>query len=317
MLHADIIDCPGCKVVSYYSADHQAADRAIHEVLCVSIQHANVEVDAHFNELAAKCNECFVHKGEFHHLWEWRDIRSYIRAQRSLMDLLTQVATQKSLRTALDHALDILRLDMCDILDVKQAIPAIMIRLGMDVEAYQFMRRHDGFNPDCRYAWAHLHMNITQHRCQQWSNDTIILKKLGEQASLQFKVATALLQFRLLRCLRDLETANELTSMLPLEIVHLVRDNLIYDLVVHDTVLWQEVCAGKSLHDRILELEKQLQEMFRAVRTDSPAFWSALVGLQEVADPQTKIALKQSRDSWVETVGASEWVHDQLRLTDL
>jgi hypothetical protein len=305
--------CPGCHAVIYCSPEHQSADRPSHEAACLSIQQTQHEGDEELSKLQTKCHQCFNDKdAEPDHFWEWRDIRSFIQARHRLVVLLCKIQSEQALRIALCYSLDILRLNPGDNLDVRFLVPSIMTRLGMDQEASEFIRRYRQVSPNCQYAWAHLDMVLPEPKTEESNEDLIPAEWLDECVPLSFKAALTLLRLRLLFCLRDLEHATMLASRVPPEIVRLVRDNLVTGGVVRDSELWKEVKVGESLRDRITGLEKQLEEMFEAVKGHSRDFWMCLIQHRpfEAVD---SLALGQTRDSWIETPGAVDWIQAKAR----
>ena len=307
--------CLGCHVVLYCSRIHQSAYSLSHEATCLSIQQAQRKSDEQLSTLQSKCHQCFNDQlSEPDHFWEWRDIRSYIQARHRLILLLCKIATEAALRTALYHSLDILRLHPGDNLDVRLLVPGMMIRLGMDQEAYDFIRRYRQVSPTCQYAWAHLDMVLPEPKAEECNEDVASAEWLDECVPLPFKAALTLLRLRLLFCLYDLEHANMLGSRLPPEIVRIVRDNLVTGGVARDSELWKEVRVGESLRERIAGLEKPLGEMFEAVKKHSPDFWIGLMQHRCPCEEKDKLTLEQSRDSWFKTPGALAWVQSKLHV---
>ena len=125
-----IQSCHGCRVGLCCNQNAQSTDKLSHQSTCFSIQKALNEIDKEFIQLQTRCYQCFNDPdAEPDHFWEWRDIRSYIQAQYRFVLLLCRISTTPALRTAIDHSLDILRLDPGDNLDVRFLVPNIMIRL--------------------------------------------------------------------------------------------------------------------------------------------------------------------------------------------
>ena len=305
--------CTGCHAVIYCSPEHQSADRPSHEAACSSIQQSQHEGNEELSKLQTKCHQCFNDQdAEPDHFWEWRDIRSYIQARHRLVVLLCRMPTGRALARALHHSLDILRLNPSDNLDVRFLVPSMMIRLGMDKDASEFIRRYRKVSPNCQYAWAHLDMVLPEPKPES-NEDSASAEWLDECVPLPFKAAFALLRLRLLFCLHDLEHANLLASRLPPEIVWLVRDNLVTGGVVGDCELWKDVRVGESIRDRIAGLEKQLGEMFEGVKERSPDFWTNLIQCRWPFAAVNSLALEQTRDSWIETPGAVDWVQAKAR----
>jgi hypothetical protein len=214
---------------------------------------------------------------------------------------------------ALHYGHDILLLNPCDNLDVKFLIPGIMMRLGMDAEAHGFIKRHRQVSPGCQYAWAHLDLVLPEPQTEGKGEEQASIEWLDQGVPLAFKAALILLSLRLLLCLRDLENATMLRPRLPLELVHLIQNDLVTAVVVNDSRLRRDIRAGISLHDRIAALEKELVNMFEVVRAQEPFFWQRLVQPTVSKEAQTNFALEQSNQAWLETPGAFRWMQLMVR----
>lgn len=313
------INCTGCEVASYCSHDHQAADEPNHNPLCTSVQEARIEVEQQLRQLQSKCQLCFSVPStdiepDHSHFWEWRDIRCYIQAKRHLINTLCEILTEPALRNALHHALDILRLNPCDNMDTKLIIPDIMIRLGMDSEAQEFIRRSRTVSPTCQYAWAHLDLVLPEPRAEKEEEGPVLIEWLDECVPLPFKVALVLLKLRLLFCLQDLEYAMMLLPIFPPEIVRLVQDNLVGPGIMSNSELWKALRAGSGFREDIERIEKELHSVFEVVRTDQPEFWSSLCNPGGSRERSNRIDPLQSRQTWKDTPGALVWVQQKLEL---
>ena len=313
-----IIRGSSCRVSSYCSGDHQAIDWSPHETSCLAIQQAQRENDIELRKLQLKCHRCFSFQStEPDHFWEWRDIRSYVQAKRRLIDTLCNMPTENALQTALQHGLDILRLNPGDNMDVKLVIPDIMIRLDMDLEAHDFIHRFRTVSATCQYAWAHLDLALPELHLEQSVDDSVETDVLDECVPLAFKTTLLLLKLRLLLWLQDLQNATILLPILPPEIVRLIQDHLATPAVMSTPGLWKAIRAGSSLHEEILRLKKQLHRMFAAIEAHEPNFWSALAMSQEPPGRDIRVSSLQSRDAWTETRGALQWIREKTQLANL
>lgn len=57
-----------------------------------------------------------------------------------LIDSVRKIRTREAIGTALAETMDVLRLCRGDNLGVREGAPALMIRLGQDQEAYDFIK---------------------------------------------------------------------------------------------------------------------------------------------------------------------------------
>ena len=187
------------------------------------------------------------------------------------------------------------------------------MRLGMDTEAHEFIRRHRQVSPSCQYAWAHLDLVLPEPQIEVKGEDQASIEWLDQCVPLPLKVAFTLLSLRFLLCLRDLANAAILGPRLPLELVHLIQNNLVTAAIFNISKLWRDVRAGISLHDRIATLEKQVDDMFEVVRAQEPLFWQRLVQSLVSQDAHTKLAVEQSNRAWLEAPDALQWVELKIR----
>lgn len=74
------------------------------------------------------------------HFWGWMETRPYMRARYGLLDSLRKIRTREAVQASRDHVMDLLRLCRGDNMGVRDMTPALMIRLGHDQEAYDFMK---------------------------------------------------------------------------------------------------------------------------------------------------------------------------------
>lgn len=74
--------------------------------------------------------------------WGLYDTRDYMRARYALADKLLQRFTKSAaaVAAALDHMVDMLRLNRSDNMGLRDAVPALYLRLGRDQEAYDFIK---------------------------------------------------------------------------------------------------------------------------------------------------------------------------------
>ena len=73
------------------------------------------------------------------HFWDIADTRTYMRVRHSHVGALLEIKNRTAVQTALDHLLDMLRLNRKDNMGVRDLIPALYIRLDQDQECYDFL----------------------------------------------------------------------------------------------------------------------------------------------------------------------------------
>lgn len=72
--------------------------------------------------------------------WGYKGTRNYMTAKNELILELAKVNTKLAVQTALDHALDIIRLNPQDNMCVCSYVPSFFLRLGQDQECYAFCK---------------------------------------------------------------------------------------------------------------------------------------------------------------------------------
>ncbi|UPK97383.1 hypothetical protein LCI18_008318 [Fusarium solani-melongenae] len=102
-----------------------------------------------------------THVGRF---WGLLSSRDYRRARFALADLLCSLGTFGGVHEALQHMQDMLRLcRRSDNMGLRDAVPALMLRLDLDQECYDFVKWWATCDPDGRYDWSDTslpHLNI-------------------------------------------------------------------------------------------------------------------------------------------------------------
>lgn len=74
------------------------------------------------------------------HFWGIMDTRDYMRARYAHVEALLKVKNRTAVRAALDHLLDMMRLNRSDNLGVRGLVPALYLRLGEDQACYDFLK---------------------------------------------------------------------------------------------------------------------------------------------------------------------------------
>lgn len=74
------------------------------------------------------------------HFWGIPDTRDYMRARYAHVEALLEVQTRTAVARALEHTLDLFRLNRSDNLGVRNLVPSLSIRLGRDQECYDFLK---------------------------------------------------------------------------------------------------------------------------------------------------------------------------------
>jgi hypothetical protein len=142
-----LLRCQGCKVRVYCGREHQVSDRDAHKKACNSIKKAQHTLDLKEQELRAHPGDFMTPPNLFEegvgHFWGIHETRPYMRARYALIESLLKIKTSHAVQSALNHALDMLRLCRGDNIGVRDCIPAMFLRLGKDQACYDFIKVGD------------------------------------------------------------------------------------------------------------------------------------------------------------------------------
>lgn len=253
--------------------------------------------------------------------WAWRDVRQYAFAQWELIRQLRKLSTPTATSVALSQIFALLRLSPSDQLSIRFAAPGLMIRLGLDEEAYAFLIMHNKPGQHCYYAWSEISIQASGPGSidlfesldkRQWNHAS---------TTVSTQMAVLLLKLRLYLHLRDLENCQIIGQRLPLELYHMVRTHLIGTAAtVRRSIpaLREEI----SLRSHIQLLELQLSTLYAAIGNSNQRVWTAVLskarcntcsqdpgGVNDVRlDADTKRLLEDHYDAWAETSGALKWL---------
>jgi hypothetical protein len=143
----DTSRCGGCKVVYYCGAEHQSLNRDAHKGLCSKIKKARARLEAQEVTLQTHAGDvdtppnAFEEGGEsMGRFWGYKGTRPYMQARYSLVEALLKVNTVQAVTAALDHSMDMLRLNRMDNQNMKSIVPSLYLRLRRDQDCYDFLK---------------------------------------------------------------------------------------------------------------------------------------------------------------------------------
>lgn len=164
-----LIQCTDCHAVRYCGDDHLLADKPQHEERCNEVKKARARLaeEEHYVRnaeagLDTPANAFETHVGAFD---RFPSTRNYLFARQSLAkDHLLKLGTLDSVTEALEHMIDMLKLDHGDNYDVRRHVPNLLLRLDMDFECYEFFEketlRRSGGESWNDVSWPHSDLNI-------------------------------------------------------------------------------------------------------------------------------------------------------------
>lgn len=228
--------CAGCKVVRYCCKEHQAADWPTHKAQCTPVKKARVHFEKEETELRNfpgdfTCPANPLEEPE-PHFWGWLETRPYMRARYGLLDALRKIKTRDAVQAAHDHVKECLRLCRSDNMGVRDMAPALMLRLGRDQEAYDFMKWYATSGEDPDYDWGDLELPYLDLKGENAFEPPTLWA--GEFDNFTFKIALTLLKLRLLLDLISLQNSMKIAEKLPQELVDNIRAHLTSDIVANN-----------------------------------------------------------------------------------
>ncbi|KAM6520315.1 hypothetical protein FSOLCH5_005107 [Fusarium solani] len=315
-----LLRCGACRAVRYCSREHQAAHRPQHKSACNKIKKARAKlleedglVRNATEDFMTPANAFETHVGRF---WGLLSTRDYMRARFALADRLCSLGTLDGVQEALQHMQDMLRLCRSDNMGLRDMVPALMLRLDLDQECYDFVKWWATCDPDGRYDWGDMslpHLNI--HGADVLEN----VDFFGKYPALCHIVAILLLKLKLLVDIRNLKMTRKILASR-----HLPHD------------LWQAIELSvirsplslklqKESPESLLKTERKLLDQTRqlgaAVVEANHSFMFSLFDPDEAlcAEPapysmgsweEMALAMQRSYASWWEMEGVLDLLND-------
>ncbi|KAM0286891.1 hypothetical protein ACHAO9_008016 [Fusarium lateritium] len=323
-------------VACYCSAVHQALDQTHHEKACNTInearkplQKAEQELRNHPGDRVMPANIFKRGVGRFH---RFPKTRVYIRARFNLVACLlgefgSPGGHEDAVREGLYHLLHILRLSDSDTLGVREIVPHLYLRLNKDQEAYDFLNRHAAIGAEYNYDWVDAPdsyrdikgADVLEEPLKVWSNGSLI--------SLSHVAAVTLIKVKVLLDLQAAQsTSRALRSTMPLEIIDLIRYQLVGSVVHSRPEILRR--NTEEISALIQTTKLQIIALYKSANTFNPHFWRLMLSSEVAASQQTSkeipflslddcliscveapgayLAISYSLAPWVETPGAFE-----------
>lgn len=222
------------------------------------------------------------HAGRF---WAILDTRDYMRARFAFVDtMLANFSRHRvAVQTALDHLLDMLRLNRSDNMGLRDTVPSLMLRLGRTQDAYDFVKWWATCDPDGRYDWGNMELPYLDTKAA----DVFEEPKwwMGRFLALSHASVVMLIKLRALVDLRDLQnTARALrASTLPCELVNQVRGELLGNssLAGRRDLAVLATADTATLGAMIEIISKQIWALYSAVEDANMHYWTLLVSMQD------------------------------------
>ncbi|OBT81374.1 hypothetical protein VE02_09963 [Pseudogymnoascus sp. 03VT05] len=309
--------CAGCKVTFYCSQEHQISDRPDHKGACKDVKKARVALEGEEATLRAAPGDFMTPAGETifedgaGHFWGIVETRPYMRARYALVEALLEISTYAAVDAALNHLLDMLRLCRSDNMGVRDAAPALFLRLGKDQECYDFVKWWASTGERSDYDWGDLDEPYLDLKDQNALEPPVLFARAG----LSHSISVTLLKIRILFDLQALKSAAVIGQKLPQEVL----DNIRYQMASNIISQRRDIIESDNLDPLIDDFQTQVSDMYNAVDKSNRYFWPALLrpGDNLIARPgaysrgskeEMQLKLLYSYNSWAETPGAIDYI---------
>lgn len=225
-----LLRCSRCRVEYYCSREHQTSYYKFHKLICRNIHEGREMIEREKRPLLQ--GDWFEkHVGHFE---RFPETHAYIDALYRYSMRLTYVRTLDAVETALTTLLEMHRLCPSDIAGGREAMPALMIRLGQDQEAYDFVK---GYAIPSSSSVDHVGgaaKAFTKVEGADPFEDVSYLCDLCDRAAIEpcLVVAVVLSKMRMLLGLRNLQHVEILKKRLPRELLDEVKCHIFDSSIV-------------------------------------------------------------------------------------
>ncbi|KAB5550780.1 hypothetical protein GE09DRAFT_1287542 [Coniochaeta sp. 2T2.1] len=226
------------------------------------------------------------------HFWGLIDTRDYMRARFGLVEEVLKLNNSPAVAPALDHLMDMLRLNRSDNMGLRDKVPALFLRLGRDQECYDFMKWWT--TPDDDYDWGDTTLpHLSIHGADALESPGVFCGEydgLGHTAMVGVTIGIG--------------------PLVPQEIIDQIRREITGSDAIPPSLVHR-----RDLSSVIGSLRAQVKQLFDAVHKNNKFFWDMLInpGSNLTAQPyaysrgsveEAQLALKHNYSSWIETPGA-------------
>jgi hypothetical protein len=226
-----LLRCGGCRAVRYCSREHQVTHRPQHKSTCSKIKKARAKLAEEEHRLRTDPPEfeafANIFETQVGHFWSIASTRNYMRARFALAGSnLNLVGTLDGVHEALEHLQDMLRLSRGDNMSVRSLIPALMLRLDLDQECYDFVKWWQTRGQDSDYDWDDMTLPYLNLRGADVLEEPNFF---GTFMALNHVVAILMLKLKLLVDIRCIKITRKVTSppRLPFELGQLIEPHVI------------------------------------------------------------------------------------------
>ena len=273
--------CGACKTAVYCCVDHQREDWPRHKSTCTLIKKTAAELVKEEAALRAhqpgETDERGMPANPFEdpecigRFWWLKNTQSYMQARHNCMSTLLNMRTGESVEAALDHAREMLRLCRGDNLGVRGQVPSLLLRMGRDQEAYDFIKWWVTRPKDYDFG------DNTQPYLNLQGEDA--LEPLNDnwrwESSLSFPVEMTQLKLRLLLDVKNLadEMKKKKGKMTDEEKKAYVEEEAASNIMLsRPDLIYQD-----DYTETLKKLEAQVEQGYQLVKKRNKHFWPAIL----------------------------------------
>ncbi|KAL1860844.1 hypothetical protein Plec18170_001358 [Paecilomyces lecythidis] len=317
-----LLRCSGCRAVRYCNREHQSAHYPQHKSTCKAIKKARAKVAEEDHRIRNATPDFATPANAFEtdvgHFWGFLNTRDYMRARHYLAwRHLLFLDTLDGVQEALEHLRDMLRLNRSDNMGLRNLVPAIMLRLDLDQECYDFVKWWATCDIDGNYDWGDMTLPYLNISGANVLEDPSILP--DPHLEFDLIIALLMLKLKLLVDIRNLKVTRKILNgrSFPSELWEPIELAVIRSPL---SVKFQKESYGSLLRTETTLLD-HVRHLGERLTKANPMFMVALFSPdQELsATPDTytagsweqvEFALQNSYAAWWEMEGVLELLKD-------
>lgn len=309
----------------YCCRDHQLANINDHEDKCLGVKMARIVFGRQEQVLRESPPDYFTPANVFEehvgHFWEIQGTRPYMRARFLLVDKLLQIKTFDAVEAALDHTMDMFRLNRSDNLLLRFIAPSLFLRLGKDQQCYDFLKWHATTGSRDDYDWGDMSEPFLDLRDENVFEP--VTEFIKEYAEVAHAASLMLIKMRLLMDAQTLQNSHFLYDdecILPSEIVDRIRKEAVGKIIAQK----KDILTNTDQRSLIETLEEQIRQLFQFVKANNKYVWPGILDpaeyLEEFATSYSigskehaAVIIQNVYDAFVETTGSIEMLREMVQ----
>ncbi|KAI0506408.1 hypothetical protein F5B22DRAFT_624166 [Xylaria bambusicola] len=260
---SQLLRCSACRGVRYCSREHQAAHRPVHKSICNKVKNARAKLAREEHEVRNATPDFMTPANAFEtsvgHFWGILSTRDYMRARYALVSQLILLGTLDGVDESREHLQDMLRLCRSDNMGLRSVLPAILLRLDLDQECYDFIKWWETY-PDEHYDWGDTSLPYLDLRGADVLEDPTWITGHKFVGDLNYLVGLLILKLKILVDVRNLKVTRSVLSQkknLPTELRDQIERNVIRSPL--------SIELQKQSHESFIQSAKKLSDHIREI----------------------------------------------------